>query len=682
MTGMQTRQTRSRQAQSGQAQSRQQRDRPKLQAAPPLIELDHVRREFPAGDEVVVALKDVSLTIAAGEMVAIVGASGSGKSTLMNILGCLDRPTSGSYRVLGRDTRDMEPDELAALRREHFGFIFQRYHLLPDLTAAGNVETPAIYLGREPAERHHLAAQLLDRLGLRERAGHTPNQLSGGQQQRVSIARALINGGEIILADEPTGALDTHTGEEVMNILRELNSEGRTIIIVTHDMKVAEHGDRIIEILDGEIISDKRKPGVKPPAPAAAVDAPEGKLAGGAESWRDRFGEALRMAVRAMRAHKLRTFLTMLGIIIGIAAVVSVVALGEGSRQQVLSNISALGTNTIDVRPGTGYGDRRANAIHTLTPADADAIASQSYVDSVTPLVSTTATLRRGNVSASASVSGVGDQYFRVRGMQLLEGALLTADSVATNAQQVVIDTNTRDTMFPDGEDPIGQVILVGQMPARVVGVAKTTGGFGNQDSLNVYAPYTSVMRRMLGQPYLRSITVRVKDDEPMDAAATALTTLLTSRHNTEDFYLRNTDDIRQSIEQTTGTMTLLIASIAVISLIVGGIGVMNIMLVSVTERISEIGVRMAVGARQSDIMQQFLIEAVLVCMIGGAIGVALALGFGAIFPLFGSTFKLVFSLSSIVAAFACSTLIGVGFGFLPARSASQLDPIEALARE
>jgi len=386
--------------------------------------------------------------------------------------------------------------------------------------------------------------------------------------------------------------------------------------------------------------------------------------------------------VRAMRAHKLRTFLTMLGIIIGIAAVVSVVALGEGSRQQVLTNISALGTNTIDVRPGTGYGDRRASATHTLTPADADAIASQSYVDSVTPTVTTSATLRRGNVSASASVSGVGDQYFRVRGMQLLEGALLTAESVATNAQQVVIDTNTRDTMFPDGADPIGQVILVGKMPAQVIGVAKATGGFGNQDSLNVYAPYTSVMRRMLGQPYLRSITVRVKDNEPMDVAASALTNMMLLRHGAQDFYLNNTDDIRQSIEQTTGTMTLLIASIAVISLIVGGIGVMNIMLVSVTERISEIGVRMAVGARQSDIMQQFLIEAVLVCMIGGAIGVALALGFGALFPLFGSTFKLVFSFGSIVAAFACSTVIGVAFGFLPARSASQLDPIEALARQ
>ena len=653
-------------------------DKPARPNAQPLIELRDVRREFPAGDEVVVALKDISLTIESGEMVAIVGSSGSGKSTLMNILGCLDRPTRGTYRVLGRDTREMEPDDLAALRREHFGFIFQRYHLLPDLTAAGNVETPAIYLGRDPAERRAEAMRLLERLGLKDRAGHTPNQLSGGQQQRVSIARALINGGEVILADEPTGALDTTTGAEVMRILRQLNAEGRTIIIVTHDMKVAEHADRIIELSDGAIIADRRKPGT---AEVAADVAPKSvKVRQGAASWRDRFNEAFRMAVRAMRAHKLRTFLTMLGIIIGIAAVVSVVALGEGSRKQVLANISQLGTNTIDVRPGSGFGDRRSSAIRTLTAADAEAIAAQGYIDSATPMVTTNVTLRRGNVSASATVNGVGDQYFRVRGMKLESGSLLGAESVANISQEIVIDPNTRDTLFPDGEDPLGQVILAGQMPATVVGVASSTG-FGS-DQLNVYAPYTSVLRRLLGQDYLRSITVRVADSASMDAAQTGITNLLVSRHGTQDFYLNNTDEIRQSIEQTTGTMTMLIASIAVISLIVGGIGVMNIMLVSVTERVKEIGVRMAVGARQGDIMQQFLIEAVLVCMIGGALGVGLALSLGVIFPLFGSGFVLDFSASSIVLAFACSTLIGVTFGFLPARSASKLDPIEALARE
>jgi macrolide transport system ATP-binding/permease protein len=463
-----------------------------------------------------------------------------------------------------------------------------------------------------------------------------------------------------------------------MRILRELNTEGRTIIIVTHDLGVAEHADRIIELRDGAVISDKRtRPmDAAPPTPSNA------RQAGGAESWRDRFNEALHMALRAMRAHKLRTFLTILGIIIGIAAVVSVVALGAGSQKQVLQNISALGTNTINVMPGTGFGDRRANAIHTLTVADADAIAAQPWTDSVTPSVNSSATLRIGNVSASATVNGVGDQYFRVRGMQLVQGSLLTRDSVDNITQDIVIDPNTQATMFPDGADPIGQVILVGQMPARVVGVVKaSSNGFG-ADQLNIYAPYTSVMRRLLGQGYLRSITVRVKDDASMDAAQAALSSLLLQRHQTQDFNLNNTDDIRQSIQQTTGTMTMLIASIAVISLLVGGIGVMNIMLVSVTERVKEIGVRMAVGARQADIMQQFLIEAVLVCMIGGALGVALALGFGVVFPLFGSGFTLDYSVSSIVLAFACSTLIGIAFGFLPARSASKLDPIEALARE
>ncbi len=650
--------------------------------ATPLLRLRDLRREFPAGDETIAVLRDVNLDIAAGEMVAIVGQSGSGKSTLMNILGCLDRPTRGSYQVAGRETGRMLPDELAELRREHFGFIFQRYHLLGDLDARGNVEVPAVYAGSPAAVRSARAEQLLQRLGLGDRMQHKPGQLSGGQQQRVSIARALMNGGEVILADEPTGALDTKSGEEVMGILGELHAEGHTIIIVTHDMSVAEHAQRIIEIRDGEIIADR----ANDKAPHYRAQRNATVAAGKGNSWRaarDRFTEAFRMALLAMNAHRLRTFLTMLGIIIGIASVVSVVALGNGSQQQILQNISALGTNTIDVYPGRGFGDMRSGRVQTLKASDADALAKQSYIDSATPSVSSSVTARYRNQSATAQVSGVGEQYFRVKGVTLSAGSFFEADAIKSLAQVAVIDENTRTQFFPNGEDPIGQVILLGNVPVRVVGVAKPQSfGFGGSTNLSVWVPYTTVMSRMLGQSHVSSITVRVDDATPMDAAQAAISKLLIMRHGTEDFFLSNSAEIRETIEQTTRTMTLLISAIAAIALLVGGIGVMNIMLVSVTERTREIGVRMAVGARQSDIRQQFLIEAVLVCLLGGLLGVGLSLLVGWLFGKFAPDFQMLFSTASIVAAFACSSLIGVAFGFLPARNAAQLDPVEALARE
>ena len=647
----------------------------------PLLQLRDLRREFPAGEETIAVLKDVNLDIHAGEMVAIVGQSGSGKSTLMNILGCLDRPTVGSYKVAGRETGRMQPDELAELRREHFGFIFQRYHLLGDLDARGNVEVPAIYAGTPAEARRSRAEALLARLGLSDRMGHKPGQLSGGEQQRVSIARALMNGGEVILADEPTGALDSASGEEVMAILGELHAEGQTIIIVTHDMHVAEHAQRIIEIRDGEIIADRRNDKV-PALQKQQRPTPQPSTGNAFQAARDRFVEAFRMALLAMNAHRLRTFLTMLGIIIGIASVVSVVAMGNGSQQQILQNISSLGTNTIDVYPGRGFGDMRSGRVQTLKSSDAEALATQSYIDSVTPSVSSSVTARVGNKAASAQVAGIGDQYFRVKGMTLVSGRYFDESEVKSLAQVVVIDENTRSQLF-GSDDPLGQVVLLGNVPARVIGVAKRQSmGFGGSTNLSVWVPYTTVMARMLGQTYLSSITLRVKDDTPMDAAQSAITKLLTLRHGTEDFFLSNTAEIRETIESTTKTMTLLIGAIAAIALVVGGVGVMNIMLVSVTERTREIGVRMAVGARQSDIRQQFLIEAVLVCLLGGVLGIALALSIGWAFQTFGASFTLMFSTGSIIAAFACSTLIGVAFGFLPARNAAQLDPVEALARE
>ncbi len=629
-------------------------------------------------------LKEINLTIEAGEMVAIIGTSGSGKSTLMNIMGCLDRPSKGDYLFNGRDTATMDGNELARLRREHFGFIFQRYHLLPDLSAAGNVEIPAIYAGRDRRARRARSEELLQRLGLDNRLNYRPGQLSGGQQQRVSIARALMNGGHVILADEPTGALDSRSGQDMLELLEELHAEGHTVVIVTHDPQVAAHAQRIIEISDGEIISDSRTQEAKPNQDHTRKPADAAQRA--SRSWItdwSRFFEAARMALLAMASHRLRTFLTMLGIIIGIASVVSVVALGEGSHQRILKDISSIGTNTIEIFPGRDFGDERSGRIETLVPGDADALKQQEYVDSVTPKVSANGSLRYRNLSLSGSIQGVGEQYFRVRGYELDMGRFFDEKAARDVAQEVVIDNNTRKKLFANEANPIGKVILLGKVPAKVVGVTKKkTSGFGNNENLNVWVPYTTAMWRISGQPYLGSINVRVSDTVDTDAAEQGIIKLMTQRHGRKDFFTLNTDAIRQTIEQTTATMRLLISAIALISLVVGGIGVMNIMLVSVTERTREIGVRMAVGARRGDIMRQFLVEAVLVCLCGGILGVLLALGVGVVFSWTGSSFSMVYSTASIIAAFACSTLVGVAFGYLPAKNASHLDPVEALARE
>ncbi|MGO4746377.1 MacB family efflux pump subunit [Serratia quinivorans] len=645
----------------------------------PLLQLRGISRRFQAGEQNVTVLNNIHLTIAQGEMVAIVGASGSGKSTLMNILGCLDRPSDGDYQVAGRSTGQLDRDSLAELRREHFGFIFQRYHLLGDLSAQGNVEVPAVYAGHSRSARQQRAADLLQRLGLAQRLNYRPSQLSGGQQQRVSIARALMNGGEVILADEPTGALDSHSGQEVMSILKDLHARGHTVVIVTHDMQIAEHAQRIIELSDGEIIADRQKTAQTvarlPKAPDTAV--------GRWQSQRDRLREAFKMALLAMASQRLRTLLTMLGIIIGIASVVSVVALGKGSQQQVLANINAMGTSTLEIYPGKDFGDMRSAAVQTLRATDADALAQQGYVHSVTPTVSSSTTLRYGNQSVSGTVNGVGEQYFLVRGYHIDSGMAFNRHSVDHLMQEAVIDENTRDKLFPHGANPLGEVILLGSLPCRIIGVAaKKQSGFGSDENLNVWIPYTTAMKRMLGQSYLKSITVRVNDDIDLTSAEDGVTRLLSQRHGGKDFFVMNTDSIRQTIEKTTATLTLLVSMIALISLVVGGIGVMNIMLVSVTERTREIGVRMAVGARASDIMQQFLIEAVLVCLLGGALGVLLSLGIGVLFSQFSDNFTMVYSTESIVAAFICSTLIGVIFGFFPAKRAAGMDPIHALERE
>ncbi|EJF92071.1 MacB family efflux pump subunit [Bartonella melophagi] len=648
-----------------------------------LLVLENITREFRAGDPV---LKNINLTIKRGEMVAIVGASGSGKSTLMNILGCLDRPSRGRYWVSGKEIALLSADDLSALRRNHFGFIFQRYHLLHELTALGNVEIPAIYARCASAIRKKRAQSLLTRLGMGDRMDYRPNQLSGGQQQRVSIARALMNDADVILADEPTGALDKHSGQEVLRILDELHQEGRTIVMVTHDIHVAKRAQRIIEISDGEIISDNVSKVKKVRNDIQFLreekNLKDHQQLGFFRSFMDHLYEAFAMALFAMNAHRMRTFLTMLGVIIGIASVIAMVSLGNGTQEKILENFKSLGTNILTILPGKNFSDPLADKITSLVEDDAQALSGLLYVDGVTPQISVSSTVYYEGIEANAVIVGVGEQFFQTHGLAVVEGQLFNRQSVRDRAVDLVIEKEAIASLFPHShESPVGKVVRVGKVPARIIGIVDSNNEKGASNTLQVYLPYTAVQTRFLGTTIVRAITVKIADDVDSKLAENEVRRFLIMRHGQEDFFIRNSESFRQRLMQSTQILTLLVTSIAVISLIVGGIGVMNIMLVTVSERISEIGVRMAVGARQSDILQQFLIEAVLMCAIGGSLGILFGLSIGSLFSLFSLPIQLVYTINSVIIAFIFSAFIGVCFGFFPARKASQLDPVVALTR-
>ena len=642
-----------------------------------MIELKNLSKKFKLGDNVFDALKDVNLSIKKGEFIAIIGQSGSGKSTLMNILGCLDSPSGGQYLLEGADISKFESDDLARLRREKFGFIFQRYNLLSTLTTLQNVALPSVYAGVSKKDREKKAGELLEGLGLGEKLQNLPNKLSGGQQQRVSIARALINGGEIILADEPTGALDSKSGLMVMEILTNLHKQGHTIIIVTHDPNIAAYATRVIEIKDGKILSDTVKS-----EEIFASEKPSPKRKNIFSFYKDQFIESFKMSINAILSHKLRSVLTMLGIIIGITSVICVVALGQGSQEQILSDIRGIGTNTIDIYNGKGFGDMRSERVKNLTVSDAAMLAKQDYLDSVTPNASASGTLTYGNKSASATIRGGSEESLDVMGYTVEAGRVFTAQEVAESASVIVIDQPTREQFFKN-EDPLCNTVLFNKRPFRIIGVvAKNDNMFADSSTLRTFSTYTAVINKLTGDRHLSSITVKVKDSVNAQIAEQSLTEILTAKHGKKDFFTRNSDTIKKTIEETTRTMTLLISCIAFISLLVGGIGVMNIMLVSVTERTKEIGIRMAIGARQGNILEQFLIEAVLLCLIGGLIGVGTAFGIGYLAENFAPDIKMIFSQTSIVVALVVSSAIGVIFGYMPARSASKLNPIDALSRE
>ncbi len=646
----------------------------------PLLSLREVSKTFvTGGGEVKVrALKDVSLDIYPGEFVAIMGQSGSGKTTLMNIIGCLDKPTSGSYYFSGEDIAHFDADGLARLRREEFGFIFQSYNLIHSVSATDNVEIPAIYAGLAPAERKARAIELLNSLGIGDRASHRPNQLSGGQQQRVSIARALMNGGRIILADEPTGALDSKSGADVMALLSDLAHRGHTVILITHDKSVAAHARRIIEIRDGEIVSDSG-PDAQRVSDGLSAER-EGSIA--AKTFAG-LGEATQMAMRALRANIFRTVLTLLGIVIGVGSVVAMMAIGEGAKQAVVEQIGSMGTNLLLVRPSSRNMRGYSGPIATLTPEDAEAIAKLPYVASAVPEIQGGATVRLNDVDYQTQVDATTAPYTDVRSWPVAQGTFIGDADQASYAAVAVLGKTVAQNLMPNGGDPIGQYVLINNVPFQVIGVMSTKGAnFAGQDSDDVvFVPLSTGMLRLFGQRFVRSITIQVNDLTQMDNVQNQITALLKSRHNgNEDFFVRNMAAVLETATTAQNTLTILLGSVAAISLLVGGIGVMNIMLVSVTERTREIGIRMATGARMRDILQQFMTEATVVSALGGVVGVLGGVGIAFIIGAFGTPIEV--TALPVIAAFTCAVATGLVFGFAPAMKAARLDPVVALSSE
>lgn len=645
----------------------------------PLIDLSGITKQFENGEIVTQVLHGIDLKIYAGEFVAIMGASGSGKSTLMNILGCLDRPTHGQYLFNGRDVAHFDADELAQVRREAFGFVFQSYNLLPGVSAVENVEMPAIYSGLTAASRHERAVQLLSSLGLGERVDHKPNQLSGGQQQRVSIARALMNGGSIILADEPTGALDSHSGREVMKLLAELSAQGHTVILITHDAKVGAHADRLIEISDGKIVADPgpKLPEVKAPQSSSRVP----PIVHGVPSLVDELYTAGKTAIRSLFGNLFRTFLTLLGIVIGVASVITMMAIGDGAKQAVVDRISSMGSNLLMVRPGgpNERGGRWSTA--SLTPADVDALNELELVTAAVPELSGNYTLRHETEDHSAEINATSHLFPLAKNWSMAHGTFFTEEDEESYSTVAVIGKTVAEKLFPN-DDALGKYIIINNVLFQVIGITAEQGASARGDDQDniVFIPYTTGMLRIFGQQFLRNVTIAVGDTKKMNEAQAQAHATLMSLHGKEDFQIFNMASLIDTVSETQNTMTLLLASIAAISLLVGGIGVMNIMLVSVTERTREIGIRMATGARRRHILQQFLTEALVVSAMGGVIGVIMGVATAAVIESFGTAIQ--FSITPILLAFGCAFLTGLIFGFLPARKAAHLDPVQALASE
>ncbi|HEU0202021.1 MAG TPA: ABC transporter permease [Burkholderiaceae bacterium] len=629
------------------------------------IRLAGITKTYGDGQAAFQALKGIDLDIAEGEFVAIMGPSGSGKSTAMNILGCLDTPSSGTYEFRGVHVERLSRRQRALLRRHVLGFVFQGFNLLARTSALENVELPLIYRGEAASARHAAAHAALEQVGLAGWDEHTPAELSGGQQQRVAIARAIVTRPAVLLADEPTGNLDTKTSREIMDLITTLNREhGITVLMVTHEPDMAAYAKRAVRFVDGRVESDRRNGGER------------------LMLW-----NALVLALRAIRRNVMRSFLTTLGVVIGVAAVITMVTLGNGATRSVTDQIASMGSDLLIIVPGQGFG-LGAGAAPNFKLADADAIRSQiGTVDVVAPVATKPVTAVYQAKNWNTVITGSTNDFFGAGNWVLVSGRTFSEAEERAGKAVCVIGETVRSNLFGHGS-PIGAEMRIKQFACEVVGLLKAKGqsAMGQDQDDTIVMPLRTVQRRLTGSQDITRLTVTVRDGASADTAKSQLTSLMRQRRNiseTEDdnFRVMDTRQIAEMLTGTTRILTMLLGAVAAVSLLVGGIGIMNIMLVSVTERTREIGIRLAIGALEGEVLLQFLIEAVVLASLGGVAGLALAAA-GSAALASAMSIPYVFDSTINVLSFMFSAAIGVVFGYFPARRAARLDPIEALRHE
>ena len=663
-----------------------------------LIRISGLEKTYASGRITVPALRGISVDIQHGEYVAVMGPSGSGKSSLLNLLGCLDRPSAGDYRLDGIDVNCLSAGSMAEIRNDKIGFVFQNFNLLARATALENVQLPLLYRGLHRTERQRMAAAALTAVGLTARRDHLPSQLSGGEQQRVAIARAIVTDPALILADEPTGALDTKTGQEILALLDALNCAGRTILVVTHDPNVARHAHRILSIQDGALVADESDPAASK-ADAGQVQLPPSQARASTRRRRTgiRFWDGMRIALRALRANALRSSLTMLGVIIGVAAVIAMIAVGTGAQTQVAEQIRSLGANTIIVKPGAlsrDGADRGAAKRTTLTQEDALAIAGElGDVEVAAPTITGEAQVVSGNRNWSTNVSGIVPDYLIARDWEITGGRPFTLNEIDTAAKVALVGDTVVRKLF-DQIEPVGNVIRIKNVPFTVVGVLErkgsTIGGFDEDDV--VYIPLLTARIRVLGGSDRANpravdfVMVKATAADVLDGVKQEIGKLLRQRHRpaddaADDFTVQTLASLLEARSQSSRTLTILLLAVASVSLVVGGISIMNIMLVSITERTREIGLRLAVGARPRDIRGQFLVELVTLSLLGGLAGIVVGIGAAGAIAAFAG-WPILISSTSVLIAVCFSAAVGIFFGYYPALRASRLDPIVALRFE